>query len=266
MSKVCLITGASAGIGLATAQELERAGHIVYGAARRVERMSGLQHALKLDVSVPEQLDEAVQTILDEQGRIDVLVNNAGAVLHGAVEDVPLERARQQFEVNVFGPARLIQLVLPGMRERGSGTIVNISSIGGVISLPLGAWYYAAKHALEGMSDTLRMEVQPFGIDVVIVQPGIIRTEFEDPTAEQLREFSGAGAYRQMAENMIKTAGNGLGDGSDPELVATTIREAVEAETPETRYAVGKFADQLLDLNRTMSDREFDELAMKAVK
>ncbi|WP_158891348.1 oxidoreductase [Amycolatopsis anabasis] len=268
--KVCLVTGASSGIGLATALELLRAGHRVYGAARRVSKMDTIRaaggHALEMDARKGADLERAVTTVLEAEGRIDVLVNNAGTVLHGAVEDVPIDRARDQFEVNLFAPARLVQLVLPGMRARKSGTIVNVSSIGGEISLPLGAWYYASKHALEAYSDTLRMEAEPFGVDVVVIQPGIIKTEFEDQTAAQLTEFSGNGAYREMAEAMARRGETGLSEGSDPAVVAETIRRAVESGRPETRYAVGHLADELLRLNRTLPDREFDELATRSIK
>lgn len=262
--KVCLVTGASSGIGLATALDLLRAGHIVYGAARRVRRMDPIVeaggHALPMDATNQEDLVRAVSTVVEAEGRIDALVNNAGTVLHGAVEDVPLDLARELFEVNVLAPARLVQLVLPHMRAQRSGTIVNVSSIGGEIALPLGAWYYASKHALEAFSDTLRMEVEPFGIHVVIVQPGIIRTSFEDQTSAQLREMSGAGAYAKVAEAMAQRAETGLSEGSDPGVVATTIRECIESDRPDTRYAVGHLADKLLELNRTLPDRAFDDL------
>ncbi|ONI73027.1 short-chain dehydrogenase/reductase [Actinosynnema sp. ALI-1.44] len=263
-AKVCLVTGASSGIGRATALELLRAGHTVYGAARRVHKMDDIRaaggHVLAMDARNPEDLDRVVAIVLDEQQRIDVLVNNAGTVMHGAVEDVPLDLARDQLEVNLIAPARLVQLVLPAMRAQRSGTIVNVSSIGGEIALPLGSWYYAAKHALEAFSDTLRMEVRPFGIDVVIIQPGIIRTEFEDQTAAQLREMSGNGPYRDMAEAMAKRSETGLSEGSDPGVVAEVIRQAAESDHPETRYAVGWLADKLLELNRSLPDREFDAL------
>ena len=269
-AKVCLVTGASSGIGRVTSLELLRAGHTVYGAARRVHKMDDIRvaggHALAMDARNDEDLDRVVATILDEQQRIDVLVNNAGTVLHGAIEDVPLDLARDQLEVNLIAPARLVQLVLPHMREQRAGTIVNVSSIGGKIALPLGAWYYASKHALEAFSDTLRMEVQPFGIDVVIIQPGIIRTEFEDQTAAQLREMSGNGAYREMAEAMAKRGETGLSEASDPSVVAEAIRQAVESDRPDTRYAVGWLADKLLQLNRSLPDREFDALATRSTK
>ncbi|MEU8356593.1 oxidoreductase [Nonomuraea sp. NPDC048882] len=271
--RVALVTGASSGIGKATALELLRAGHTVYGAARRLTAMDSLRdaggHTLPMDAREPEDLERVVRTVVEEQGRLDVLINNAGTVLHGAAEDVPLERARDLFEVNVFAPARLTQLALPHMRAQGSGTIINVSSVGGEISLPLGCWYYASKHALEAYSDTLRMEVEPFGIDVVIIQPGIIRTGFEDRTAQDLREISGSTAYGPMAEKMAQkaeTQNTADAPASDPGLVATTIREAVEADKPRTRYAVGWLADKLLELDRTLPDRDFDALATKSLR
>ncbi|MGP3956463.1 oxidoreductase [Nonomuraea sp. 3N208] len=264
-AKICLVTGTSSGIGHATALELLRGGHVVYGVARRVQKMAAIReaggHILPMDVTKEEDLQRVVRTILDQHQRIDVLVNNAGAVVHGAVEDTPMAMARDEFEVNVFAPARLTQLVLPRMRQQRSGTIVNVSSIGGEIALPLGAWYYASKHALEAFSDTLRMEVEPFGIDVVVIQPGIIKTDFEAGTARQLREISGNGAYRQMAEAMAHAAETQLSQdnpASDPDVVATAIRQAVESDRPDTRYVVGWQAEALLSLNRSLPDREFD--------
>ncbi|MFE0155929.1 oxidoreductase [Nonomuraea sp. NPDC059007] len=265
-AQVCLVTGASSGIGHATALEFLRAGHIVYGAARRSHLMGAIReaggHALQMDVTKEEDRQRAVRTILDEHRRIDVLVNNAGAVVHGAAEDTPLEMARDAFEVNVFAPARLVQLVLPHMRRRRSGTIVNVSSIGGELALPLGAWYYASKHALEAFSDTLRMETRQFGIEVVVIQPGIIKTDFESGTARQLREISGDGPYRQMAEAMAGAAEAQVGHQSDqasaPGVVATAILRAVESDRPETRYVVGWQAEALLNLKKSLSDREFD--------
>ncbi|MEU6711305.1 oxidoreductase [Nonomuraea sp. NPDC046802] len=263
-AKVCLVTGASSGIGHATALELLRAGHIVYGVARRTHLMEAIReaggHALPMDVTVEEDLQRVVRTILEAHQRIDVLVNNAGAVVHGSVEETPLRMARDEFEVNLFAPARLVQLVLPGMRERRSGTIVNVSSIGGELAFPLGAWYYASKHALEAFSDTLRMETGQFGIDVVVIQPGIIKTDFEAGTARQLREISGSGPYGKMAEAMAGAAETPTDDSpaSDPGVVATAIRQAVESDRPETRYVVGWQAEALLRLNDSLTDREWD--------
>ena len=188
--RVALVTGGSSGIGERTALRLREAGFEVYAVARRVERMQGLAdagvHVFAMDVTDDESMTTGVHRIIDEPGRIDVLVNNAGYGSYGAVEDVPIDEARRQFEVNVFGLARLTQLVTPAMRERAAdplaqrARIVNISSIGGKFYEPLGAWYHATKFAVEGFSDSLRIELAPFGIDVVIIEPGPIRTEWSE--------------------------------------------------------------------------------------
>ncbi|WP_246609267.1 oxidoreductase [Nonomuraea rhizosphaerae] len=267
---VCLVTGASSGIGHATVLELLRAGHTVYGAARRLGQMEDLREAgartIEMDVTEEEDLQRAVGTILGEQRRLDVLVNNAGVGVYGAAEDVPLDLARHGFEVNLFGPARLVQLVLPGMRERGTGTIVNVSSIAGRIALPLGAWYHASKHALEGWSDSLRQEVGRFGIRVVVIQPGIIRTEFESGTPRELREISGKGAYASMARWMAERAETAFRDdskASEPSVVARAIREAVESGSPKPRRSVGYLARLLLTMHKLLPDRAWDKVVTR---
>ena len=270
MPKTILITGASSGIGHATALELLRAGHTVYGAARRVESMNAIVEAggraLPLDVTNDAELEGAVQTILAEQSRIDVLVNCAGFGLYGAAEDVPLADARYQLEVNLFGPARLIQLVLPHLRTQGAGAIVNVSSMGGEITFPLGAWYHASKHALEAYSDALRQEVKRFGIDVVLIQPGLIKTEFGDVTARGLLDHSGQGAYRDLAEKFAKTTEAMYTENrhaTDPSVVAKTIRKAIDSRRPKARYAVGYMARPLMTLNALLPDRVFDRIASR---
>ena len=180
--QVILITGASSGMGKDAAMHLINQGHIVYGAARRVSNMADIVekggHALELDVTNPEQVKSVADKIIEEQGRIDVLVNNAGYAVYGAVEDVSAEDAKRQFDVNLFGLAEMTKAVLPYMRKSKSGKIINISSMGGKMYTPLGAWYHATKHALEGWSDCLRLELKQFGIDVVVIEPGGIATEF----------------------------------------------------------------------------------------
>jgi NAD(P)-dependent dehydrogenase (short-subunit alcohol dehydrogenase family) len=272
MSKIVLITGASSGIGRATALELLRAGHTVYGGARRVESLDAVSdaggHPLAMDVTKDADLERAVRTVLDQEGRIDVLVNNAGFGLYGAAEDVPLDRARYQLEVNLFGPARLTQLVLPHLREQQSGTIVNVSSMGGEITFPLGAWYHASKHALEAYSDALRQEVKRFGIHVVLIQPGLVRTEFGDVTANGVRELSGHGAYRDLADglaNSTESLYSEHGKASDPSVVAATIRKAVETASPRPRYPIGYLARPLLALNRLLPARLFDRIATSQI-
>jgi NAD(P)-dependent dehydrogenase (short-subunit alcohol dehydrogenase family) len=272
MSKIVLVTGASSGIGRATALELLRAGHTVYGGARRVQSLDAVGaaggHALAMDVTSDADTARAVQTVLDQHGRIDVLVNNAGFGLYGAAEDVPLDQARYQLEVNLFGPARLVQLVLPHMRERRSGRIVNVSSMGGEIAFPLGAWYHASKHALEAYSDALRQEVKRFGVDVVLIQPGLVKTEFGGVTSHGVRELSGQGAYRELAEALAESTDVLYGQASkasEPSVVASTIRKAVETARPRPRYPVGYMARPLLTLNRFLPARLFDRVATSQV-
>jgi short-subunit dehydrogenase len=265
--KTCLVTGASSGIGKATALELARAGYIMYGVARRVDKMEAMRTAgaytLAMDIKNEADIERVVDTILKEQGRIDALVNNAGIGLHGSSEEVSMEQARNLFEVNLFGTARLTQLVLPHVRQQGEGTIIQVSSIGGEIALPLGGWYYASKHALEAYSDSLRQEMKRFGVRVVIVQPGLIKTEFEDETPKELRTISGKGAYGKLAEAMAKRAETSLGEGSkasNPSVVAVTIRKAIETANPKPRYVVGYVAGTLLWLNRHLPTRTFDKM------
>ena len=262
-----LITGASSGIGEATARKFVEAGYIVYAAARRVERMDELGAAgavvLKMDVTNEKDIVGGVERIKREQGGVDILINNAGFGLFGAMEDTPLEEARYQFEVNLFGVARLTHLVLPHMREKGEGKVVNVSSIGGRIYTPLGSWYHATKHALEGWSDCLRFELRGFGIDVIIVQPGAIRTEFASVAFGPAMERSSGTTYSGFTSGMRamreRTERN-QSLGSPPSVIADTIYKAVRAKHPKTRYAAGKYARPLLLIRRLISDRMYDRI------
>lgn len=263
-SSVALVTGASSGIGEATALRLASLGYTVYAAARRVDRMAGLLdhgvRVLPLDVTDEESMTACVATILDETGRIDVLVNNAGYGSFGALEDVPLEEARKQFDVNIFGLARMIQLVLPTMRAQASGTIVNISSIGGKVYEPLGSWYHSTKFAVEGLSDSLRLELKQFGIDVVIIEPGAIRTEWNSISRESLMEVSGKGAYGVLAEHVrgVLEHADAPGRGSEPFMVAEVIAKAVRARRPRIRYVVGARARPAVIARKILPDRMLD--------
>ena len=228
----------------------------------RVDRMAALAglgvRTLAVDVTDEQATAAAVDQIVAEQGRVDVLVNNAGYGSYGALEDVPLSEARYQFEVNVFGLARLIQLVLPHMRRQGSGRIINISSIGGKIHEPLGDWYHAAKFAVEGLSDSLRVEVRPFGIDVVIIEPSGIRTEWGAISAQKLRQASAGTAYQKQAETMASVL-ESLGTlASPPSVVADTIARAVTARRPRTRYLTGRGARAIVTARQVLPDRAFD--------
>lgn len=273
MSKsVALVTGASSGIGRATALRLAALGFTVHAAARRVERMSDLAnhgiHVESLDVTDDGSMVTVVDKIVSEHGRIDILVNNAGYGSYGAVEDVPIAEARRQFDVNVFGLARLTQLVLPHMRAQRDGYIVNISSMGGKIWEPLGGWYHAAKFAVEGLSDCLRAEVAEFGIKVVVVEPGSITSEWATISADNLEAISADTPYRGQAKliarGLRKSDTSFLA--SEPEVVAEAIGKAVRRTKPRTRYPVGGGARTFLFAHRVLTDRGFDRFIRLAYR
>jgi NAD(P)-dependent dehydrogenase (short-subunit alcohol dehydrogenase family) len=272
MDKTAFVTGASAGIGEATARALLAAGYRVFAGARRLDRMAGLAAAgatlIKLDLTDDASIVAAVNTIKNAAGRIDVLVNNAGYGSYGALEDVPLDEGRRQFEVNVFGLARLCQLVLPMMRAQKSGKIVNVTSIGGKIWEPLGAWYHATKFAVEGLSDCLRVEAAPFGVDVIVIEPGAIRTEWAGIARDGLLQMSGGSAYAELAKRharMLATADTSS-LASPPEVVARTIVRAVTARRPKTRYATGGGARTILFLRKILPNRMFDRLIWRVTQ
>ena len=266
MAKTVLITGASSGIGEETVKRLMTAGYTVYAGARRLDRMKSLADAgarlLALDVTDDGSMTAAVKTVMQETGRIDVLINNAGYGSYGALEDVPPEEARRQFDVNIFGLARLTQLVLPAMRAQRSGRIVNVSSIGGKFGEPFGCWYHATKFAVEGLSDSLRMELHPFGIDVVVIQPGATHSEWAKIAQDSLIKYSGDGPYGKAASAHAKMmeAGHQGSIPAPPGVVARTIVQAVQSRNPKTRYATGGLARTMLFLRRVLSDRAFDAM------
>ncbi len=267
--KTVLITGASSGIGKATAKTLINVGYTVYVAARRIEKMNDLQALgaipIKMDITDEEDLQAAVKKIEEEQEGIDILVNNAGFGMYGAMEDTTLDDARYQFEVNLFGLARLTQLVLPYMRSQKRGKIINMSSMGGKMYTPLGSWYHATKHALEGWSDCLRIELAPFNIDVVIIEPGVIKTEFSDVMVEPMLERSGSGAYKDLVHSFVKASRNSYesGNSSNPDVIANLILQAIQAKKPKTRYVGGKLAKPMMFMRQWFGDRFFDWLLNK---
>jgi short-subunit dehydrogenase len=213
-----------------------------------------------LDLTDEASIEEFVAEVLKRESRIDVLINNAGYGTYGSVEDISISEAREQFEVNLFGLARLTQLVLPTMREQGSGTIINLSSMGGKVYTPLGAWYHATKHALEGWSDCLRIEVAQFGIDVVIIEPGAIETEFEEVLINPLLERSKNGPYETLAGKMVKATRDTFSSGkaSKPSVIANVIVKAVESKKPNTRCVAGYLAKPTLVARALLPDRVFD--------
>jgi NAD(P)-dependent dehydrogenase (short-subunit alcohol dehydrogenase family) len=262
--RTVLVTGASSGIGEATARSFLERGWTVYAAARRTEKMEALARAgalvQPLDVTCEASIAALVSRIDADHGRLEVLVNNAGIGVYGSVEEVPMDEARRQFEVNLFGIARLTQLVLPAMRAARSGTIVNVSSIGGRVYTPMGAWYHASKHALEGWSDCLRLEVAPFGIHVVVVEPGAIETEFAEIAITPLLERSAGGPYAAFAGRMAAATRRAYLDkkASPPDLIAGIIRKAVESKRPKTRYVAGYLGKPVIWARRLLGDRGFD--------
>lgn len=272
MKKVVLITGASSGIGKESARLLAKNGYTVYGAARRLDKMNDLKaegvHLIEMDVTDEESMVKGVQTIMDKEKQIDVLVNNAGYGSYGALEDVPLSEARYQFEVNIFGLARLTQLILPYMRQNKSGRIINISSMGGKFGEPHGAWYHATKYAVEGLSDSLRMELKQFNIDVVIIEPGAIKTEWNSIARENLMKVSGNTAYGNLVAKhyrMLENADKGR-LGSEPVVIANTILKAISSNNPKTRYATGGGAKLILFMRKVLSDKLFDWVFMSQMK
>ncbi len=265
MNKIVLVTGASAGIGAATVKMLLEHGHTVYAAARRVERMTELESLgaklLGMDVTDDEAIQRGVQQIINAEGRIDALVNNAGYGSYGSLEEVPMSEAKYQFEVNVFGLARLTQLVIPYMRKQGSGRIINISSMGGVFGEPHGSWYHATKYAVEGLSDSIRMELKQFGIDVVVIRPGAIKTEWNGIAKDNLLKVSGHGPYKELAEKHAKMFDSAYSKmASEPIVVARAITKAIESNRPRTRYAIGQGAKITIFLRWLLSDRAMDRV------
>lgn len=268
-SKVVLVTGASSGIGQATALELIKAGYTVYGGARRVDAMAPLidagGKALSLDVTDDASMVAAVDAIMAAEGRIDALVNNAGYGSYGAVEDVAMDEARRQLEVNVFGLARMTQLVLPHMREAGSGRIINISSIGGTIWTPLGAWYHGTKWFVEGFTNAMRFEVEPMGIKMIIVAPGLIDTGFSGGVSETLEKSSMEGPYSELAAKLA-AAGTDASRWSQPVVIAKAIRQALGDRKPKTLYRAGAMSRLLPFMARVLPNRWFDRMVMSQLR
>jgi len=262
-SRVALVTGASSGIGKAIALRLLQEGWTVYGAARRTNRMADIQAAgaaiLPMDLTDEESMAAALRQLVSAEGRLDALVNNAGYGSYGALEDVGLDEARRQFEVNVFGLMRLTQLALPGMRAAGRGTIVNISSMGGRIWMPMGGWYHATKHALEVLSDVLRMELKPFGLKVVVIQPGAIESEWSSIAADNLARTSRGSAYHELSGLMGSTLEN-YSQAAPPERVAAAVSKALKARNPRRRYAVPGDARLLIALKRLLPDALWEQM------
>jgi NAD(P)-dependent dehydrogenase (short-subunit alcohol dehydrogenase family) len=265
--KVVLITGTASGIGKATSILLLSKGYIVYGADIQVEKNKYLDsiggHSLVMDVTNEEQIKAGVNKVIKEQGRIDVLYNNAGYGIMGAAEDITMEDAHKEMEVNVFGYARMINAVLPYMRQQKSGKIINTTSMGGIIYFPLASWYHATKHALEGYLDCLRLEVKEFGIDVVIIEPGFIKTNFNAVAFDNGKKYMQNTAYSRMFQAALKAK---LPKESEPIVIAKVVEKAIKAKHPKTRYVKGKNARMLIFIRRTFGDKFYDRLILNQFK
>lgn len=268
--KVVLITGASSGIGRQTALDLMALGYTAYGGARRVEPMADITevggHALLVEVTDDASMQAAVAQILDAEGRIDVLVNNAGYGLYGPVEGIPMDALRQQIDTNIIDLARKTQLVLPGMGEAGSGRIINISSVGDTIHTPMGAYYHSPKFFVVGFTSITRLEVEDRGIFMVVVAPGIIDTGIGEVLGEGITRHSGTGPYADMVQKMISAAQTPSAalKGSHPIVISDAIRRGIENPKPHTIYRASKFGYVLPLMRRILPYRMVDR-AMKSM-
>jgi NAD(P)-dependent dehydrogenase (short-subunit alcohol dehydrogenase family) len=269
-----LITGCSSGIGAATAKRLAQRGQLVYATARRPDTLSEATAAgcrtLALDVTDEASMVAAVDAIVADHGRVGALVNNAGYGEYGAVEDVPIERVRKQFETNVIGLSRMCQLVLPSMRAAGRGRIVNVGSMGGRLTFPYGGYYHATKHAVEALSDALRFEVAPFGIQVSLFEPGLIATEFgstvsgtlEDTTAAESPYAQGAARMDKMISDMYANKVLSVGPGA----VAKVIECALTSRRPQARYVVPSVTRGLIGVRQVLPSRAWDAVMRTATR
>jgi NAD(P)-dependent dehydrogenase (short-subunit alcohol dehydrogenase family) len=266
-SKAVLITGCSSGIGHATAERLASEGWTVYATARRPDTLTDLEAAgcrtLPLDVTDEASMSAAVDTVIAAEGAVGVLINNAGYSQSGAVESVPLDEVRRQFETNVFGLIRMCQLVLPGMRDQHWGRIVNLSSMGGRLTFPGGGLYHGSKYAVEAISDALRFEVQGFGVQVIVIEPGLIVTNFGDTAAGSVEQAGGpyADFNREVARATEDVYHGPLAKlGAGPDAVAKAIAGALGSEHPKTRYPVTVSAHLMINQRRLMPDRLWDRV------
>jgi short-subunit dehydrogenase len=266
-----LVTGCSTGIGRATAAALLAAGHTVWATARSPETLADLAaagaHVTSLDVTDEASMTAAVAEVEAQHGRVGTLVNNAGYGEYGAVEEVDLDKVRAMFETNVFGLARMCQLVLPGMRAAGRGRIVNVSSMGGRMTFPLGGYYHASKYAVEALSDALRVEVRPFGVDVVVLEPGVTRSSFESTigSSDALAAESDS-PYATMRAGVAETNAAAFGNermSTSSESVAAVVVKAVEAARPRTRYLLTPAARAMVTARTLGGDRVWDRIVSR---
>ena len=272
MENVALVTGCSSGIGLETAVSLAREGHFTYATMRNMKKSGDLDKIvndeglpikiLELDVDDEESVDNALGKIMDEKGRIDTLVNNAGWGMWGTVEDVSIEEFKQQFETNFFSIIRMIQKIAPVMRKQKSGNIVNVSSVAGRIGFPVTPAYISSKFALEGLSECLRFELGSFGINVIIIEPGVIKTNFFD-SMKMAKKSDSDSVYNEITSKVVSGVKMMAEMGTEPKEVANTIIKSINAENPLPRYIVGNDAMMFLEAKKMKTDIEFENYIKK---
>ncbi len=253
-------------MGKITAAGLIKAGHIVYCVTSSVDKMKNLAelggHVMRMDVTNEDDIEKVIKAIVEEQGRIDVLWNNVGYGLYGPVEEMPMEHVQMQFEVNVYGVARLTQKVLPYMRKQNDGLIINTSSMGGTLV----AWYHASKHTIEGYSDCLRIELKAFNINVVVLEPGMIDTGFNQGVRDNFSFESQTGPYKDVVNAYIKAMDNPPAKGSNPKVISNAVQKIINTKNPKTRYLVGQGSHLLLGIRRILGDRVYDRIMLSQMK
>jgi len=272
MEKIAVVTGSSSGIGFETSLALAREGYFTYatmrnlGKAEEIKKISeneGLPlKVIELDVDNEQSAENAIKSIIDEKERIDVLVNNAGWGLWGTAEDVSLDEFREQFETNFFSVVRIIQKVAPVMRKQGSGNIVNISSVAGRIGFPVSTAYISSKFALEGLSESIRFELGQFGVNVIIIEPGVIKTKFFDSMRTAKKADEGE-TYRDITHKVVTGVKMMAEMGTPPKEVANVIINAIKQEKPLPRYIVGNDAMMFLEAKKMKTDIEFENYLKK---
>ena len=272
MESVALVTGCSSGIGLETAIALGREGHFTYATMRDVKKSGSLDKivndeglpikVLELDVDSEKSVDDTIAKIMEEKGRVDTLINNAGWGIWGAGEDVSIEEFKQQFETNFFSIIRLIQKVAPIMRKQKSGNIVNVSSVAGKIGFPVSPAYISSKFALEGLSECIRFELGPFGINVIIIEPGVIKTNFFD-SMKMAKKSNSDSVYNEITSKVVSGVKMMAEMGTEPKEVADTIIKSINEEKPLPRYIVGNDAMMFLEAKKMKTDIEFENYIKK---
>jgi len=272
MENVALVTGCSSGIGLETAVALAREGHFTFATMRNLKKAETLEKIVKdenlpisileLDVDNKESMDNAIEKIIEQKGRIDTLVNNAGWGMWGTVEDVSIDEFKEQFETNFFSIVRMIQKIAPIMRKQKSGSIVNVSSVAGRIGFPVSPAYISSKFALEGLSECLRFELSPFGINVITIEPGVIKTNFFD-SMKMAKKSDSNSVYNDITSKVISGVKMMAEMGTDPNEVANTILKSINDKNPLPRYIVGNDAMMFLEAKKMKTDIEFENYIKK---